>query len=54
MEYKNVQHDTDIKKAPWMSTERSVHGLAVIVPADYTPEEIDDAVSKDIVFEGLK
>ena len=54
VEYKNVQHDTDIKKAPWMSTERSVHGLAVIVPVDYTQEEIDSDVSKDIVFEGLK
>ena len=54
VEYKNVDASTSLDKAPMMSTERSVHGLVVIVPADFTNQQIEDSVSEDIKHNALK
>jgi hypothetical protein len=44
LEYKNVDSHTDLKKAKFKETERSIHSLVVIVPADWTEEDVEKAV----------
>ena len=54
VEYKNASADAALHKAPMMTTERSVHGLVVIVPADYNQDEIDRLITQDQKFQCLK
>ena len=54
VEYKNVSAETSLVKAPMMSTERSVHGLVVIVPVNFTSQQIEDSVTEDIKHKSLQ
>ena len=45
VEYKNIQPGRDIKNLPFHKTERSIHNLAVIVPVDWSPDDIEKAVT---------
>jgi hypothetical protein len=44
LEYKNVNKDTPPGQEKFKETERSIHSLVVIVPADWAPEEVEGAV----------
>jgi len=44
LEYKNVGPGTDLQGAKFRETERSIHSLVVIVPADWKEEDCEEAV----------
>ena len=44
VKYKNVDASTALEKLKFRETERSIHNIAVIVPADWKEEEIESAV----------
>ena len=44
LEYKNVKSGVPIDQMRFRETERSIHNLVVIVPVDWTPEQIEEAV----------
>jgi hypothetical protein len=48
LKYKNVDHHSDLKEVKFKETERSIHSLVVIVPADWKEEEVADAVTHGI------
>ena len=48
VQYKNVDHDSDLKKIKPQETERSVNNLVVIVPADWTSDKIDEELAPSL------
>lgn len=51
LQYKNVPDSTtDLNKLKFKETERSVHNIAVIVPVDWKPEDIETAVTSGIAL----
>jgi Family of unknown function (DUF5641) len=46
--YKNIGSDKAVQEAKFKETERSVHNLVVIVPADWAPDEVEEAVAGGI------
>ena len=48
VQYKNIQANTDLKSLPYHTTERSIHKLAVIVPADWSPEDVEVEVTSSL------
>ena len=44
LEYKNVKAGVPVEQMRFRETERSIHNLVVIVPVDWTPEQIEEAV----------
>jgi hypothetical protein len=48
-QYKNVETGTTLSKAKFKETERSIHNVVIIVPVDWSPEEIEDAVADGLV-----
>ena len=48
VQYKNIQANTDLKSLPYHTTERSIHKLAVIVPADWSPEDVEAEVTSSL------
>lgn len=44
VKYKNVTCDSDLKKLKFHETERSVQNIVVLVPVDWNPDEVEQAV----------
>ena len=47
MEYKNIKHNSDLTRLKFKETERAIHNLVVIVPNDYTDEEIEAELDEE-------
>ena len=57
LEYKNLQQTGDIQNAvgdlmrsSFITVERSIHNIAVIVPADWSQKETEAAVTSGLQF----
>ena len=48
LEYKNTEAGSDLTKAKFKETERSIHSLVVIVPVNWKEEEIQESVKNGI------
>ena len=44
LEYKNVSKDLPLTQTKFRETERSIHNVAVIVPVDWLPADVEDAI----------
>ena len=54
LKYHNVDSDPEYRKGgyPEMETERSIHILVVIHPADWKEEDVSSAVTEDLAHSG--
>ena len=58
IQYKNLAEtgrdlgraETDLRRARFMETERSIHNIAVIVPVDWTEQNIEAAVTQGLKY----
>jgi len=51
LQYKNIPDSSvDVSKLKFKETERSIHNIAVIVPVDWKPEDIEIAVTSGIAY----
>lgn len=48
VKYKNIDADTDLKKVKFHETERSVQNVSVLVPVDWSQEDIEVEVMKGL------
>lgn len=54
LKYKNVGNVKEVKDCKFMETERSVHKIAVIVPADWSQDELESAVQEDLSLKSME
>ena len=51
LQYKNISDpNVDLSKLKFMETERSIQNVAVIVPVDWSAEDVETAVTSGIVY----
>ena len=48
VEYKNITANTNLKKATFKESERPIHNLVVIVPNDYSEEDLEEEEDQNL------